>query len=84
MIWFFLKKYLTFDMALSNTTYQNLAKALQYEVCDYIREDERYMDFIMEIVGDAIISKLGRLDSDVLVDLSMAVIDRLDIYPSNT
>ncbi len=68
-------------MALSNSTYINLAKALQYEVCDYIREDERYLDFMLEIVGDAIISKLGNVDGDVLCDLSMVVIDRLDIYP---
>lgn len=69
-------------MALSNETYTNLAKALQYEVCEYIRTDERYMNFMMEMTGDAIISKLGQLDKNVLENLSMCVIDRLDIYPS--
>ena len=70
-------------MALSNKTCINLAKALQYEVCDYIREDERYMDFMMEMVGDAIIYKLGNVDSEVLTELAMVVIDMLDIYPRN-
>ena len=69
-------------MALSNTTYINLAEALKYEVCDYIITDERYMNFMMEMTGDAIISKLGQLDKNVLENLSMCVIDRLDIYPS--
>lgn len=69
-------------MALSNTTYINLAKALKYEVCDYILTDERYMNFMMKMTGDAIISKLGQLDENVLGELSMCVIDMLDIRPT--
>lgn len=79
---FFQKKYLIFDMALSNKTYQNLAKALQDEVAEYIRQDERYMEFMMELVSDAIQNKLGTVNEEVLIDLSMCVIDRLDIAPS--
>lgn len=79
---FSLKKYLIFDMALSNKTYQSLAKALQDEVAEYIRQDERYMDCMMELVPDAIQSKLGTVNEDVLMDLSMCVLDRLDIGPA--
>lgn len=69
-------------MALSNKTYDNLAKALQDEIVEYIQSDERYMDFMLEMVGDAIISKLGNVDILVLGELSMVVIDNLSIKPS--
>jgi predicted house-cleaning noncanonical NTP pyrophosphatase (MazG superfamily) len=69
-------------MALSNKTYQNLAKALQDEVAEYIRQDERYMDFMMELVPDAIQNKLGFMNDEVLMELSMCVLDKLDISPT--
>ena len=69
-------------MKLSNKTYLNLAKALQDEVVDYIRQDERYDEFMMELVSDAIQSKLGTVHDEVLMDLSLIVMDRLDISPS--
>lgn len=68
-------------MALSQNTYINLAKALQYEVADFIREDYRYTEFMMELVTDAIVSKLGPVDEDVMMDLTLVVMDRLDVYP---
>lgn len=69
-------------MGLSNKTYNNLAKALADEVSDYIRQDERYVEFMMELVPDAIQNKLGNMNDDVLLELSMCVMDRLDISPS--
>lgn len=69
-------------MRLSNKTYLNLAKALQDEVADYIRQDDRYTEFMMELVSDAIQSKLGTVHDEVLMDLSIIVMDRLDISPA--
>jgi hypothetical protein len=69
-------------MKLSNKTYLNLAKALQDEVVDYIRQDDRYTEFMMELVSDAIQNKLGTVHDDVLMDLSIMVMDRLDISPA--
>jgi hypothetical protein len=69
-------------MKLSNKTYLNLAKALQDEVADYIRQDDRYVEFMMELVSDAIQSKLGTVHDEVLMDLSIIVMDRLDISPA--
>jgi hypothetical protein len=69
-------------MKLSNKTYLNLAKALQDEVVDYIRQDDRYTEFMMELVSDAIQSKLGTVHDEVLMDLSIIVMDRLDISPA--
>ena len=69
-------------MKLSNKTYLNLAKALQDEVADYIRQDDRYTEFMMDLVSDAIQSKLGIVHDEVLMDLSIIVMDRLDISPA--
>jgi hypothetical protein len=71
-------------MRLSNETYRNLAKALQDEVADYIRQDDRYIEFMMELVSDAIQSKLGTVHDEILMDLSLLIIDRLDISPIKT
>jgi hypothetical protein len=64
-------------MSLSNETYQKLSSALKNEVIDYIHNDERYVDFMMELVPDAICSKLGEVDQNVLVELSMCVMDKI-------
>ena len=69
-------------MRLSNEAYRNLAKALQDEVADYIRQDDRYIEFMMELVSDAIQSKLGTVHDEILMDLSLLIIDRLDISPA--
>jgi hypothetical protein len=71
-------------MRLSNEAYRNLAKALQDEVADYIRQDDRYIEFMMELVSDAIQSKLGTVHDEILMDLSLLIIDRLDISPIKT
>jgi len=69
-------------MTLSNKTLHNLSKALQDEVIDYIVKDERYAEFMMEMIPNAIQSKLGKVDEDVLSDLSMFIMERLDLRPS--
>ena len=66
-------------MALSNKTFQNLANALTPEVIDYIFKDERWADFLMEIVPDAIEEKLGKLDFNVSVELSQCIMDRINL-----
>ena len=71
-------------MRLYNEAYRNLAKALQDEVADYIRQDDRYIEFMMELVSDAIQSKLGTVHDEILMDLSLLIIDRLDISPIKT
>lgn len=64
-------------MALSNQTISKLADALKPEVIEFIYEDERWTTFLHEIVPDAIQTKLGPVDEDVLFDLSLCVIDRI-------
>jgi hypothetical protein len=64
-------------MALSAETTSKLADALVSEVIDTIHEDERYVTFLHEVIPDAIHSKLGNLDDDLLFDLSMCIMDRM-------
>lgn len=64
-------------MALSNKTFQNLASALTPEVVDYIFADERWVDFMQEIVPDAVSEKLGNVDENILYELSLAIMDRI-------
>ena len=64
-------------MALSNQTISKLADSLKPEVIDFIYEDERWTMFLHEIVPDAIQTKLGPVDDEVLFDLSMCVMDRI-------
>ena len=67
-------------MALSNQTLQNLANALKPEVIKYIQEDERYVEFMMELIPDAIMFQLGTVKNDVLMDLSMIIMDKIFLY----
>lgn len=62
---------------LSNETINKLADALKKEVIDYIYEDERWCEFLHEIVPDAIHDKLGQVDDAILFDLSMCIMDRI-------
>jgi hypothetical protein len=64
-------------MALSNQTISNLASALVPEVIDYIYEDQRWCEFMHEIVPDALQDKLGEVDEDLKFDLAMCIMDRI-------
>ena len=64
-------------MTLSNKTFQKLADALAPEVADYIFADSRWVDFVQEIIPDAVKDKLGDVDENVLFDLSMCIMDRI-------
>lgn len=66
-------------MALSNQTYQNLAKALTDEVAEYIFESNDYVNFMLKIIPEAIENKLGKVDLDVLTELSFCIMDRIHI-----
>lgn len=52
-------------MALSEFTVKKLASALTPEVVEYIYNDDRWISFMIELISDAIVDKLGELDLDL-------------------
>jgi hypothetical protein len=68
-------------MALSNQTVLKLADALVPEVIDYIYEDDRWVEFLHEIIPDAVTTKIGGLDEELLLELSMVIMDRIVMKP---
>tara|TARA_R110000868_G_scaffold397265_1_gene669873 strand:+ start:42 stop:260 length:219 start_codon:yes stop_codon:yes gene_type:complete len=66
---------------LSATTIQSLSTALTPEVIDYIFADERWVDFMMEVVSDAVSEKLGSQDLDLVTELSMVIMDNINLKP---
>ena len=66
-------------MSLSNQTINNLASALTSEVIDYIYQDqdERWCDFMHEIIPDALDDKLGPIDEDLKYELAVCIMDRI-------
>ena len=64
-------------MTLSNQTISNLASALVPEVIDYIYQDERWCEFMQEVIPDALQDKLGEVDEDLKFDLAMCIMDRI-------
>jgi hypothetical protein len=66
-------------MSLSNATFNKLADALKSEVVSYILQDERYVEFLMDMIPDAIQEKLGPMDDIVLYELSMCVMEKIEL-----
>lgn len=64
---------------LSDSTISKLSDALKSEVIDYIYEDERWCEFLHEIIPDAIHKKLGPVDDAILFELAMCIIDRIEL-----
>ena len=70
-------------MPLSNSTIQNLSDALTPEVVDYIFNDERWVDFLHEIIPDAIEDKLGNIDENLKFELGMCIMDKISFKISS-
>jgi hypothetical protein len=70
---------LTTDMALSAKCVSKLADALKEDIINQIYEDERYMEMMTDMVGDALREKLGDIDDDLYFDLGMVLIDRIEL-----
>ena len=64
-------------MALSEQTINNLADALVSEVIDYIYQDERWCEFMHEVIPDALQDKLGEIDEDLKFELALLIMDRI-------
>lgn len=70
-------------MSLSTKSIQEIASALVLDVVKYIEEDSRYVDFMQEVIPDAIQSYLGNVDEDLKFELSLCIMDRICFRKSN-
>lgn len=66
-------------MTLSTTTISQIADALKPEVIEYIYSDEKYAEFMQEMIICAIDAKMGEMDDDLLYDLGMLIFDRIEL-----
>jgi hypothetical protein len=64
-------------MSLSSKTINNLASAMVPEVIDYIYQDERWCEFMHEVIPDALQDKLGQIDEELKFELAMCIMDRI-------
>jgi hypothetical protein len=64
-------------MALSTKTINDLASALTPEIVAYIYEDQRWCDFMHEVIPDALQDKLGQIDEELKFELAMCIMDRI-------
>lgn len=64
-------------MALSTDTIIRLSDALSQDVADYIVQDERFFDLMVELIPEAITAKLGDLDMNVAAELAICISERL-------
>jgi hypothetical protein len=67
---------------LSNETINNLANALAPEIIDSIMQDERWVEFLQEVIPDLIVDKMGDVDSELVFDLSMVIMDKISFKAS--
>jgi hypothetical protein len=64
-------------MALSQNTILKLSEALSKDVADYIMDQPEFFDLMVQLIPDAIQSKLGNVDDMVAAELSMCISERL-------
>ena len=66
-------------MTLSTTTISQIADALKPEVIEYIYSDEKYVEFMQEMIICSIDAKMGEMEDDLLYDLGMLILDRIEL-----
>ena len=66
-------------MALSNKTIQNLAIALTPEIINYIYADDGWMNYMMEVIPEAVATQLKTEDYDLVAEIAMAVLDNITL-----
>lgn len=68
-------------MTISNQTQKQLGIALTPDVIDYILQDDRWIDFLHEMIPDAITETMGNVDHNLLYELGMIVMDNISVKP---
>jgi hypothetical protein len=71
-------------MSLSNKTVQNLSIALTPEVINAIYADERWNDFMCEVIPEIVSKKLGFRDMNLVTEIAMCIVDNILLNPIRT
>lgn len=69
-------------MALSHKAFVNLSHAIADDVAEYITEDRRFFDMLMQVIPDAITDKLGDIDDTLLAEMSYYIAENLKVAKS--
>jgi hypothetical protein len=64
-------------MTLSNKAINRLAKSLAPEVADSIFMSDAWITLCHEVVPDAVTKLIGKVDEDLLFEVSLAIMDRI-------
>lgn len=70
-------------MTLSNKTIHKLSQALAPEVAEKIFESERWVDLMHEMVPEIIQAEMGEIEEDLLLEISMVVMDKIWLKVGN-
>ena len=64
-------------MALSSSAIHNIADAMKDEAINFIEADERYADFMIEMLTEFASMKLGSNDPELVCEVSCCMMDRI-------
>lgn len=67
-------------MPLSNTTIEKISNALRPEVLEYLMKEPEFVEYFQEKISLAICDKMGDMDEDLLIDLSMHIFNHTTIF----
>ena len=64
---------------LTTAAMRTLANTFAAEVADCIERDERYVEFLMEVLPEVLSQKVGELACDDNIELAMMVMERINL-----
>jgi hypothetical protein len=61
----------------SNQTIYNIASAMTDDAIEFIEKDERYADFMIEMLTEYVSENLKTKDNELICELGCALMDRI-------
>lgn len=69
---------------ISSKSLNKIAAALTPEVVEYIYNDERWTEFLIEMISDAVVDKMEQLDCDLHGELCYAISEHIGLSGGDT
>ena len=70
---------MTETTGLSTNALRTLANTFTGPVIDYILKDEAFVEYLMDIVPQALTETVGKLDCDDSIELAMMVMEKITL-----